>query len=367
MTQAQITSRRKGAGISRRDAIKLAAGSAALATPLVLLPRKTRAATRIVATDVGGPYTAAYGEAYYKPFNEAMKGEIEVVSVTIGSNPTAECAQMVASKNFVWDLVDIGSLAEVTLRSQGLVEELHVDDDPDVKEIPADFRTPYMIGLDSYATILAYRTDAFRGKEPVNGWRDMWNVTEFPGRRALRKSPFDTIELALMADGVDTKNVYPCDFDRAYRSLAKLKPNVAAWWTTGAQTSQMLNTREVDMVPTWNGRAQAIIDAGGPVKISWNQGLLTWGGWVVLKGNPKLEACRKLIKFASNAKRQAVVAQHAAYGPCNPNAYKYIDEKRGRILSTFPEYRAQMTVIDDQFWGSRKEAATERFNSWLLS
>jgi putative spermidine/putrescine transport system substrate-binding protein len=354
--------------LPRRRFLKLAAGAASIAAPTLLLPRKTAAAVRIIATDVGGAYTKAYTEAYYKPFNEMMKGEIEVVNVTIGSAPTAECEQMVASKSYTWDLVDIASFVALTLQQKDLLEDLHLQDDPDVKEIPASFRTPYIVGLDTYATILAYRTDAFpSGKEPVNGWRDVWNTKEFPGRRALRKWPFDTIEQALMADGVSPKDVYPCDIDRAYKALDRLKPDIAAWWTSGAQTTQMLTSHEVDMCATWNLRAQVIIDAGGPVKISWNQGMLNWGGWVVLKGNPQLDACRKLIKFAANAKQQSIGVQYAGYGPCNPGAYKYIDSARARVLPTNPEYIEKMLVVDDQFWAPRQQNELVRFNNWVIT
>lgn len=352
--------------LRRRSVLKLAGG---LAAPTLLLAGKTNAAPiRLIATDVGGAYGKAYTEAYYKPFNEAMKGEIEVVSVTIGSAPTAECEQMVLSRNYTWDLVDIASFVALTLQQKNLLEDLKLDDDPDVQQIPAQFRTPYIVGLDAYATVLAYRTDTFpAGKEPVNGWRDVWDVKGIPGRRSLRKWPFDTIEEALMADGVPIKNVYPCDFDRAYKSLDRIKPDVATWWTTGAQTTQMLTQREVDMVACWNTRAQVLIDNGAPIKISWNQGILNWGGWVVLKGNPKLEACRKLIKFACDAKQQAVGTQFATYGPCNPGAYKYIDAARGKFLATNPAYVEKMSVVDDKFWGPLKESELTRFNNWLLT
>jgi putative spermidine/putrescine transport system substrate-binding protein len=362
-------SKGNGSGLRRRSFLKLAASTTASIAAPALLTRKVKAAPiQIVATDVGGAYTKAYTEAYYKPFNELMRGEIEVVNVTIGSAPTAECEQMVRSKNYTWDLVDIASFVALTLQEKGLLEDLRLENDPDVQQIPAQFRTPYLIGLDAYATVLGYRSDAFSaGREPVNGWRDVWDVKGVPGRRALRKWPFDTIEEALMADGVGLKDLYPCDFDRAYGSLNRIKPDVAAWWTTGAQTTQMLTSREVDMVACWNTRAQAIIDAGGPVKISWNQGILNWGGWVVLMGNPKLDACRKLIKFACQAKQQAIGAQFAAYGPCNPDAYKYIDSTRARSLPTHPEYLERMTVVDDKFWGPRKESELVRFNNWLLS
>lgn len=51
-----IHASRRRAPVSRRTILKAAgAGTALIAFPTVLTPRKTRAATRIVARDSGGP------------------------------------------------------------------------------------------------------------------------------------------------------------------------------------------------------------------------------------------------------------------------------------------------------------------------
>ncbi|MGE3148940.1 MAG: ABC transporter substrate-binding protein [Pseudorhodoplanes sp.] len=360
---------RKSRGtVQRRSFLKLTAG-AALSTPTLLLAGKVNAApTKLIITDVGGPYTKAFQEVFYKPFMEKMKGEVEIVQLTVGSLPTAETEQMVKTKNYIWDLVDINSFGSMTLAEKGLVEEVQLDNDPDVQQLPKAFRTPYTTGLDTYASVFAYSTEAFpSGKEPTS-WKDVWDVKSFPGRRCLRKWPFDTVEQALLADGVDVKKLYPCDFDRAYKSLDKIKPHVATWWTTGAQTSQVMSNREVDITACWNTRAQPIIDGGGKVKICWNGGLLNWHGWVIPKGNPKVELCRKFLAFSANAKQQALLPNYTASGPCNPEAYKYMASNvKADTLPTYPKHMEQMTVVDDKFWAPLKESELVRFNNWLLT
>jgi spermidine/putrescine-binding protein len=67
--------------------------------------------------------------------------------------------------------------------------------------------------------VLAYRTDAFKGRPVPETWQDFWDTEKFPGSRGLRKIPFDTIEEALLADGAQLNTVYPCDLNRAFRSL----------------------------------------------------------------------------------------------------------------------------------------------------
>ena len=64
----------------------------------------------------------------------------------------------------------------------------------------------------------------------------------------MRKNPIDTLEIALMADGVAPKDLYPLDLDRAFRKLDEIKDHIAVWWTGGAQSTQLLESGEVDMI-----------------------------------------------------------------------------------------------------------------------
>ena len=77
-------------------------------------------------------------------------------------------------------------------------------------------------------------------------------MEKFPGKRGLYKSnPVFTLEFALIADGVDPKNVYDVlgsegGIDRAFAKLDEIKPHVI-WWETGAQAPQLLADKEVAM------------------------------------------------------------------------------------------------------------------------
>ena len=203
-----------------------------------------------------------------------------------------------------------------------------------------------------FATILAYRTDAFegKGKEPPKTWADLFDLKKVPGRRSMRKHPFDTIEQALLADGVPGEKLYPLDFDRAFKKLDTIKKDIAVWWTGGAQTSQLLKSGEVDICACWNARAQAAIDDGAPVKIVWTQHM-----------------CREFIKFAVDPARQAIFTKHLAYGPTHPDAYKSIPAERAKVLPTAPAYLPGRIQVDDMFWAANKDKTTERFNIWVIS
>jgi len=183
----------------------------------------------------------------------------------------------------------------------------------------------------------------------------------------MRKNPIDSLEQALLADGVPLDKLYPLDVDRAFKVLDKIKPHIAVWWTGGAQSTQLLQSGEVDMTTGWNARLQAAIDGGAPAKIIWNQGLYSIEGWGLPKGGPKADVARQFVRFCSDAKQQAAYTDALAYGPTNLDAYQTISPARAKLLPTSPENLKQMAIANESWWSANRAKVTERFNSWLLT
>ena len=212
--------------------------------------------------------------------------------------------------------------------------------------------------------MLAYRTDSV--KTPPQSWADFFDTAKLPGRRAMRRAPVDSVEQALLADGVPGDKLFPLDFDRAFARLDRMKKDVAVWWTSGAQSTQLLQSGEVDFCPTWNGRAQAAINSGAPVAIMWEQALWQSEGWGILKGTPNADLCREFIKFALAPERQAIWAKETGYGPTLPDAIGKMDPALAKTLPTFPANRASAILVDVDFWTAHRDAASERFNKWVV-
>ncbi|MBW0447690.1 ABC transporter substrate-binding protein [bacterium M00.F.Ca.ET.228.01.1.1] len=338
------------------------AGALAVAGALPLAARAQE--KQIVVSDPGGPYTTAYREAFYDPFEKATG--IKVVSVARESQPVAQFAAMVQTKNYVWDVTTLTLSADIPyLEAKGLLEPigLKASDYPDLMP---EAITPNWLGVDVYSTVLAYRADRFKDNGPKT-WADFWDVKKYPGRRCLRRSPLDTLEQALLADGVPLDKLYPLDVDRAFKSLDRIKPHVNIWWTSGAQAMQAIQSGDVDMISTWNGRAQAAKDAGAPVAIVWNQGLYSIEGWGIPKGTPRAEGAKQFVRFCADAKRQALLTRTLAYGPTNRKAFETIAKERAALLPTAPDNIRDMRLPSPQWWEANRQKVTERFNSWIIS
>jgi putative spermidine/putrescine transport system substrate-binding protein len=346
-------------GTGRRELLA-GAGIAALAATL---PRRVFAKETLTVADPGGVWTPACDAAFVKPFEK--EAGVEINHIARQHYPSVEIKANVEAKAYTWDVVIATDADVFELEPQGLLETLDWSGE-DMAQIMPEAKKPGWMGSDIYATILAYRVDKY-GKNGPKSWADFWDVQKFPGRRAMHKHPIDMLEVALLADGVPAGKIYPIDMDRAFKKLDQIKQHVEVWWTGGAQTTELLQSGEVDMLPTWNGRAQAVIDGGGPVEIEWNQRLFALEGWVVPKGDPQAVLGKKFVKFCANAKRQAEFASALPYGPTNPKAYDYIPKERAKVLPTAPDNFKKLMQSNNEWWGRNKEKALERFNAWLLA
>lgn len=352
-----------GSKITRRSVLKSGAAAAAgLAAPSIL-PVSAFGAGRITVADPGGPYGPAFREAFYDPFTEATG--VEVVNVARQANPLADFKASVETKSYIWDVCHISKSVRESLAMAGLLEPIEAPSDLSASFMPEAI-TEDWVGTDAYATTLAFRTDRGGAKSPAS-WADFWNVEEFPGRRALARSPFNTLEAALLADGVPADSIYPMDIDRAFASLDKIKPHIAVWWTNGAESAQLLQSREVDMLSIYNARVQEIIDAGEPAEICWKDAILGLEGWSLPKGGPQTEIGLEFVKFCMAPERQAVFTKNLAYGPVNLKSYELITPEIASRLPTSPDHIKQSVVVNSGWWGPQAPGLLERFTQWILS
>ena len=140
----------------------------------------------ITVRDPGGSYVEAFREAFYLPF-EAKTG-IKVVSAVAAHEPTAQIKAMVEAKTYTWDVALLARSAQQQLSQSNMLEQLNIQGSA-WDDLPEAYRSPHFAGVDIYTAVLAYRTDTV--KNAPTSWRDLWNVKDFPGRRALRNHPFD--------------------------------------------------------------------------------------------------------------------------------------------------------------------------------
>ncbi|MHC2357620.1 putative spermidine/putrescine transport system substrate-binding protein [Sinorhizobium meliloti] len=304
----------------------------------------------VVITSGGGTWEEAQKKAFFDPF--ARDTGIKVVLIP------EDHAKLLASVKLGQPEADITSVPGGALAgfvNKDAVEKVDYNyfTRDTLAAIPNQLKTEYGIGALMYSIGIAFNTTKFpAGKEPKN-WVDFYNVKDFPGVRTLPKCEKlvdgGLLEGALMGDGVPADRVYPIDMDRAFAKVAQLKPNVGRWWVAGADAPQSLISGEADVAAAYNGRIFGAKKEGAPVELSWDQSLLQYDYWVIMKGSPNKENAAKFLAYISRAKPQADFAEAISYGPINNEAFKLLPKDLVKILPGSPEL-AKKQVFQNYAW-----------------
>ena len=363
--------------VSRRSLLKhgtslalLGMAASKLSAPALANPLKGTG--KLVVYDGGGNWGEAQRIAYFDPF-EAETG------IRLIRSPRSDMGAVRASIQSGSPRYDVTILTGGDLPSfvaESLLEKIDYSyfEKPDLEAfdpIPtAKFGCPHII----YSLMGAHSSEVFPRGGPKN-WGDLWDIKNFPGRRTLgtgsQAAAAATYEAALLADGVEPSRLYPLDWNRAFKSLDRIKPNVLKWWSSGAETAQLLIDKQVVAGSAWNGRISGAIDEGAKLTIAWEQGILQTDYWSVLKGTKNIENAMKFLAFVARADRQAEFVKHILYSPPNSRAFDFIAPERAAMLPTQPNLRKLMIPQNYEFWGqstggmSNDRYAVAQWEAWV--
>lgn len=315
----------------------------------------------------GGAYQDSVRKAFFEPFMKESSGDKIIEEEFNGE--IAKVRAMVESGNVTWDVVENDSMTTLASCAEGIVEKIDWDKlglkrDDFISADASDCVVPSIL----YSTVLAY--DTSKVKEAPTSISAFFDLEKYPGKRGLQKSPFINLEWALIADGVDVKDVYnvlstPEGVDRAFAKLDTIKKDVV-WWEAGAQPPQLLADGQVILTSAWNGRIyKAVHEDKKPFAVLWDHQALDWQGWNVVKGSKHRDTAYKFIALAGRADRQADQTNYISYGPGNKNAIANTNPKIAPDLPTNPENMKTGFIVNAKFWGDNLDALRERFNVWV--
>jgi putative spermidine/putrescine transport system substrate-binding protein len=334
--------------------------------PLIASPASPQTVT---VTSSGGAVQEAQRTAWYGAFTKATG--IKIVEDN-WNQELAKVRAQVETKSVKWDVVEITALNLSAACEEGLVERIDWSRYFDPKDFEdAGGLPPCGVPMLNASGGLAY--DADKIKVPPKTWADFWDVKKWPGKRGMLYRAEQTLEVALMADGVAPKDVMsvlsaPGGVDRAFRKLDELKPHIH-WWKSGSESMQLLGTGETVLTYAWNGRVAAANKADKRnFKIVFEAGFVNGNNsFAVMKGSSNRDAAIKFIQFAVSPQPLAEFAQIIQYGPPNRKALEFMD---ARVKATIPSgaiMRYAMFQHGDKyvnFWSDNAAKLTERFGQW---
>lgn len=326
------------------------------------LPLSAAAADEMTFASWGGAYQDGIREAWMKPFSK--ESGIEIIEDT---NPViARIKAMVDIHKVEWDVVTAGGASLMQGAKSGLFEKITPDMVNEENVLP-EARNDYGVPSEIFSTVIGYSTKAFPNGGPKT-FADFWDVKKFPGKRTLPDKPDTVLEAALLADGVAPADVYktldtPAGMKRAMDKIRQIKPDVAIWWSSGAQPVQALSSGEVVMALGWNGRFQAGIDSGLPIAMSWDQSVAQVGYFMIVKDAPNKAEAVKFLNYIIRPEVQARFSQYVAYGPVTPKSIPLIDKARQARLPSTPDRLSNALFMNINWWADHSLAAGEAYNT----
>ena len=245
-------------GCSQSAGLTIAAGFDARAEDA---PAASGSGATLAIATWGGAYGQSQDVAYFEPFT--AKTGVKIKTETYDGTVSAIKDKIGDSASPI-DVVDLSAGALDTLCHDGLLETMEVsmlDPAPSGTSASDDFLagglTSCGVASVAWSAALAFDRHAFTKAKPSK-IADLLDLKRFPGKRALPNGPRYTLELALLADGVEPGNVYQElgtteGADRAFAALDKIKPEIL-WWDKAKEPISWLIEGKAAMAAGYSGR-----------------------------------------------------------------------------------------------------------------
>jgi len=348
---------------NRRTFIKGAAATAAL-LPLAMpaIAQSTRKVVRL-ADDAGANFEIRK-QYFYDPFTAATGIEVEHYS---GERSLAKLKAMADTGNLEFDMsVDEGSRAFAAGKA-GFLDPLDLSQ-LDMSRLPfTEWTSEHTIAWQFYSLGIGYNTETQVGPVPST-WQELWDAETFPGRRGLLARPNDTLEAALLADGVKPSELYPLDIDRAYASLDKIKANINVWIDDMPKGIELLQARELQYCHSTTARLQNARRAGLPLDFISSLPISAPSNLQIMKDSPNYENAMQLVKWILNNEdggSEGYFTHMVGFGPTDSAVTERLSAEVKANLASRDD--AGAAWVNAQWWGDNLATVTERHQLWLIS
>lgn len=338
---------------------------AVLATTAIISLPTTGNARDLTITGWGGTTQAAHKVAYFEPFTKETK--IKIVEDE-WSGEMAKIRGMVETGDITWDVVQVEAPEMFQGCEEGLFETLDWSKITDKKNLVDGAASECGAGILIWSTVFAYDADII--KDGPKTWAEFWDVKKWPGKRGMRRGSKMTLEIALLADGVAPKDVYPlletkAGVDRAFKKLDELKPYIV-WWKAGAEPQQRLAAGDVVMSMAYNAWVTRINNEDKRnFKIVWDGNNYSMDYWTIVKGSPNVDKALKFISLSMRPERQAAFFNKIAYGWTAKGTGKFIKPEMLSKLPTAEGHLDNALQTNIEFWLENGESLEQRFQAWV--
>ncbi len=342
-------------------------------TALLWLPAVPASAEPAVLNVVSwdGAYVKSQILGFIRAFEEARDVRVNVIEYSGG---ISEIRRQVRSWNVGWDVVDLELLDAIRACDEDLLETIDPDllpDAPDGTSARDDFISASLtrcgVGNVVSSTVVAYNHEATpSAPERI---ADFFDLSAFPGKRGLRRTPQGNLEWALAADGVPLEEIYDVlstrkGVDRAFAVLSRIKPFIE-WWETGEEAIRLLETGKVAMTAVYSGRINDAVARGEPLSILWDSQVWFYDVWGIPRHGRRTDLAQDFVRFATSTESLAAQATYIPYGPTRASSMRLLDTELREELPTSEKHLRSAIELNAQWWSDNLDVISRRFERWL--
>jgi putative spermidine/putrescine transport system substrate-binding protein len=320
----------------------------------------------VVIAEFGGAYSQSIRDFFAEPFSKQTAYDARVVDMGDFGAVVAKIQAMVKTDNTQWDMIELLGQQANELVARGAVEVLP----PDLRRrlqraLSPGAVKPWGVGISSFTELIACNRSTV--KRCPRTPSEFFDLERFPGRRALGKDTWlSNCALALQADGVPPKRLFPMNVSRCLRKMGTIKSQIGVFYSTADQMQQLFRDREIDIALGPDGRLWNLVNEGMSLSLSYRGALYQSDYFVVIKGAKNRPGALAFLSwYATHPRAQARFAVAQVYGMPNPSAYTYIPRKVARQLVDFPANKKQTTPADYRWVQLHGADAARRWANFL--
>jgi putative spermidine/putrescine transport system substrate-binding protein len=230
------------------------------------------------------------------------------------------------------------------------------------------------VGSVAYSQAIFYAKNKFAGGQP-RALADFFDLTKFPGPRAMKPGAKLNLEMALLADGVAPQDVYKtleteAGAARAFKKLDTLKPGLV-WWRAAGEPAKIIQSGQAVFSTVLNADIfDARADEPGVI---WDRQLYELDVFGVPKDDPKKDMAMDFIRYATGSAPLARMANRISYGPARRSSLPLVDRNpelnvaMRPFLPTTPANFATAFAVDDGWWLTHGAQLEARFQAWAAA
>jgi putative spermidine/putrescine transport system substrate-binding protein len=249
--------------------------------------------------------------------------------------------------------------------SDGLFEKLDLTKLPNAKELAREaMRSDSHVGVWAYVYTIAYRPDQV--KMNITRWADLWDP-QLKGEVGMPDfDPSHIITISALLEGGDERA-----WQKGQERLKRLKPNVAAFFSTDARSQDLMKTGEAPVQVMLSINAFHLIEQGVAVKVvnpTDKPGIVGIDTMAVMAGTKKRAAAHQFIDLALSKEIQEQLVAAFKAGPTNLKAVVPA-ALRGQpgVFGTPAEWKERGYIMDDETRAASLPAWKEWFNANIVA